>query len=82
MESIKYPTPTVDPGDSVTMDNKHASNQNDPEYICIHFRAVVCLLLLSLLDPQFSSFNSEEKKILMYKSLPIKKKVLFTVLYS
>ena len=48
MESIKYPTPTVDPGDSVTMDNKHTSNQNDPEYICIHFRAFVCLLLFCL----------------------------------
>ena len=50
MESIKYSTPTVDPGDSVTMDNKHASNQNDPEYICIHVRAFVCLLLFCL-DP-------------------------------
>ena len=57
MESIKYSTPTVDPGDSVTIDNKHASNQNDPEYICIHFRAFVCLLLFCL-DP----YQSEGKE--------------------
>ena len=50
MESIKYSPPTVDLGDSVTMDNKHASNQNDPECICVHFRAFVCLLLFCL-DP-------------------------------
>lgn len=74
MESIKYSAPTVDPGDSVTMDNKHASNQNDPEYICIHFRAFVCLLLFCLAPYQNGgkeSFASQEcpPQLSMYSSL-------------
>lgn len=51
------------------MDNKYSGNQNDPEYICIHFRALVCLLLFCS-DSHLNGGGG--KKAFLGEHLPLK----------